>query len=73
MLIVPARVIVIAMRTEDHGCLPYYLHILWVPYSKMAPTVKLNAVQKSLQSNLFHDTEIKGTGPIVRFTEAFVL
>ena len=25
MLIVPARVIVIAMRTEDHGCLPYFV------------------------------------------------
>ena len=62
------------MRTEGHGCFsPYCLHILWVRYSKMAPTVKTNAVQKSLQSNLFHDTDIKGTEPIVRFTEASVL
>ena len=60
------------MRTEDHGCLPYYLHILWVPYSKMAPTAKANAEQKSLQSNLFN-TDIKGREPIVRFTEVSVL
>ena len=60
MLIVPARVIVIAMRTEDHGCLPYYLHILWVPYSKMAPTVKLTLCRSRYSQTSFMIRTSKG-------------